>query len=95
MWDPQFAQQVISQDDANNCITLGAIVAGVADPFNLTDADFETVKQKLIALKPNLLTFYAGFDEGVNIFAQSGIKLMYSMGEPQVPALKARASMPR
>ncbi|MCB1498846.1 MAG: extracellular solute-binding protein [Bauldia sp.] len=88
MWDPQYVQQVISQDDANNCITLGAIVAGVKNPFNLSDADFETVKAKLIALKGNLLTFFAGFDEGVNIFAQNGIKLMYSMGEPQVPALQ-------
>jgi spermidine/putrescine-binding protein len=90
LWDPAFAQQIIMQDDANNCITLGAIVAGVADPFNLSDADFETVKAKLIEQKPLLLTYYAGFDDGVTIFAQSDVKLMYSMGEPQLPALKAK-----
>ncbi len=90
MWDPQYAQQVISQDDANNCITLGALVVGVKDPFNLSDADFEAVKKKLIEQKQLLLTYYAGFDDGVNIFSQSGVKLMYSMGEPQVPALKKK-----
>lgn len=90
LWNPDFAQQIIMQDDANNCITLGAIVAGVKDPFNLTDADFEAVKAKLIEQKPLLLTYYAGFDEGVTIFAQSDIKLMYSMGEPQLPALKKK-----
>ena len=90
MWDPAYAQQIIMQDDATNCITLGAIVVGVADPFNLTDADFEAVKAKLIAQKPLLLTYFAGFDDGVSIFAQSDVKLMFSMGEPQLPALKAK-----
>ncbi|MBL8583668.1 MAG: extracellular solute-binding protein [Rhizobiaceae bacterium] len=90
MWNPDFAQQIIMQDDANNCITLGAIVVGVKDPFNLTDADFEAVKAKLIEQKPLLLTYFAGFDEGVTIFAQSDVKLMYSMGEPQLPALKKK-----
>lgn len=88
MWDPQFAQQVISQDDANNMITLGAIVVGAKDPFNLTADDFAAIKAKLIEQKKNLLTYYAGFEDGVNIFAQSGVKLMYSMGEPQVPMLQ-------
>lgn len=90
LWNPEFAQQIIMQDDANNCITLGAIVVGVKDPFNLTDADFEAVKAKLIEQKPLLLTYYAGFDDGVTIFAQSDVKLMYSMGEPQLPALKQK-----
>jgi putative spermidine/putrescine transport system substrate-binding protein/spermidine/putrescine transport system substrate-binding protein len=90
MWDPQYAQQMISQDDANNCITLGAIVTGAADPFNLSDADLARITAKMIEQKGLLLTYYAGFDDGVSIFASSGIKLMYSMGEPQVPALREK-----
>lgn len=90
MWDPQYAQQLISMDDANNCITWGALVAGVANPYNLSDADFETVKNKLIEQKKLLLSYFAGFDEGVNMFAQNSIKVMYSMGEPQVGALKKK-----
>lgn len=88
MWDPQYAQQMISQDDANNCTTLAAIVVGAKDPFNLTDAEFDQIKQKLIEQKQLLLTYYAGFEDGVRIFAESNVKLMYSMGEPQVPALR-------
>ena len=57
-------------------------------PINLTDEEFEKVKEKLIEQKKLLLSYYAGFDDGVNIFAQNGIKLMFSMGEPQVPALE-------
>ena len=90
MWDPQYAQQLISMDDANNCITWGALAAGLPNPYNLSDADFETVKQKLIAQKKLLLSYYAGFDEGVTMFAQNSIKVMFSMGEPQVPALKKK-----
>jgi spermidine/putrescine-binding protein len=90
LWDPKYAQQVISLDDANNCITLAALVLGFKDPFNLSDDQFAQVKAKLIAQKKNLLTYYAGFDEGVNIFAQNNIKAMFSMGEPQVKSLQAK-----
>ncbi len=88
MWDPQYAQQIIALDDANNNITNAAIVLGFEDPFHLSDAQFDQVKAKLIEQKKLLLTYYAGFDEGVDIFASSGVKLMFSMGEPQVGGLK-------
>lgn len=90
MWDPQYAQQMLWQDDANNSITLGALIVGAANPYQLTDDDFANVKAKLIEQKQLLLSYYAGYDDGVNLFAQNGIKLMYSMGEPQVPALKGK-----
>lgn len=90
MWDEQYAQQMIALDDANNSIVLAALVLGLKDPYKLSDDEFTQVKEKLIAQKKLLLTYYAGFDEGVNIFAQNKIKLMFSMGEPQVPALTAK-----
>jgi spermidine/putrescine-binding protein len=90
MWDPQYAQQMIALDDANNSIVLGALVLGLPNPYNLTDAEFEQVKQKLIEQKKLLLSYYAGFDEGVKLFADNKLKLMFSMGEPQVAALKAK-----
>jgi putative spermidine/putrescine transport system substrate-binding protein/spermidine/putrescine transport system substrate-binding protein len=100
MWDPQYAQQMLWQDDANNSITLGALIVGAANPYQLTDDDFAKIKAKLIEQKKLLLSYYAGFDDGVNLFAQNGIKLMYSMGEPQVPALvkkgvKAALAIPK
>ena len=89
-WDPKYAQQMIALDDANNWIVTAALVLGIKDPFNLTDAQFAAVKDKLIAAKKLLLTYYAGFDDGVSIFAQGGVKVMFSMGEPQVPSLKKK-----
>jgi len=90
MWDEQYVQQMIALDDANNSVVLAALVLGLKDPYKLSDDEFNQVKEKLIAQKKLLLTYYAGFDDGVNIFAQNKIKLMFSMGEPQVPALQAK-----
>ena len=81
MWDPQYEQQMIALDDANNSIVLAALVLGFEKPYDLTDEQFEQVKQKLIEQKRLLLTYYAGFDEGAEIFAQNDIKLAFSMGE--------------
>lgn len=88
MSDPQYAQQIIAVDDANNQIVVAALTLGIDDPYNLTDEQFQQVKQKLIEQKQLLLTYYAGFDDGVSIFAQNNIKLMLSMGELQLRALK-------
>jgi len=90
MWDPQYEQQMIALDDANNSIVLAALVLGFEKPYDLTDEQFEQVKQKLIEQKKLLLTYYAGFDEGVQIFDENDIRLMFSMGEPQATALKEK-----
>jgi putative spermidine/putrescine transport system substrate-binding protein len=81
LWDPKYKGKVISLDDANNCINFAAIVLGIQDPFHLTDAQFAEVKAKLIALKRNLLTYFAGFDEGTTIWSENDVVLMFSMGE--------------
>jgi spermidine/putrescine-binding protein len=90
MWDPQYAQQMIVLDDANNNIVNAAITLGYKDPFNLTPDQFGFIKTKLIEQKKLVLTYYAGFEDGVNIFSQGGVKLMFSMGEPQVGMLKEK-----
>lgn len=90
MWDPQYKGRVISQDDANNNINLGAIMLGIADPFNLKPGDFPTVKKKLSDLRGNLLTYFAGFDEGTTLFSENNVVLMFSMGELSAVALQKK-----
>lgn len=87
LWDPRYKGKIIVMDDANNAIVTAALTLGIKDPFNLTDADFAAIKTKLLAQKANVASYYAGFDDGVSIFAQGGIDLMMSMGEPQAPML--------
>ncbi len=90
LWDPQYKGKVISLDDANNDINFGAIALGIKDPFNLDDQQFAQVKDKLIALKKNLLTYFAGFDEGTTIWSENDVLLMFSMGELAAINLKKK-----
>lgn len=90
LWDPANTGHVLALDDANNNVTNAAIVLGLSDPFNLSDADFDRVKDKLIEQKRHLISYYAGFEEGVNIWSSSEARLMFSMGEFQAVELADR-----
>ena len=83
MWDPRYKGRVTILDDANNNITNTAIILGLPDPFNLSDAEFEQVKTKMLSLQDNILTYFAGLEEGVSVWEQNDIVLMYAMGEYQ------------
>ena len=90
LWSPDNAGHVLALDDANNNVTNAAIILGLDDPFNLSDADFDAVKQKLIEQKQYLISYYAGFEEGVNMWDSSEATLMFSMGEFQTVELANR-----
>ena len=60
MWDEQYAQQMLWMDDANNSITLAALIVGAANPYQLTDDDFAKIKEKLIAQKKLLAQLLCG-----------------------------------
>jgi len=90
LWDDKYQGRAIAMDDATNAIVTTALFLGIKDPFNMSDADFAAVKAKLIEQKKYVLTYYAGFDDGVSIFAQGNVVLMMSMGEPQVPMLQKK-----
>ena len=90
LWDPANAGHILALDDANNNVTNAAIVLGIDEPFNLSDEDFDAVKQKLIEQKQYLISYYAGFEEGVNIWDTSEASLMFSMGEFQAVELANR-----
>ncbi len=90
LWSSENAGHVLALDDANNNVTNAAIVLGLDDPFNLSDADFDAVKMKLIEQKQYLISYYAGFEEGVNMWESSEATLMFSMGEFQTVELSGR-----
>ncbi len=89
-WDPEQKGRVLIQDDANNNVTWAAIALGFENPYKLNDEQFEAVKQKLIALKNNALTFYTGLDDGASIFVQDGVNLLFPMGQAQGALIKSR-----
>ena len=87
MWDPKNAQKLINFDDPGT-ITLGALLLGFPNPYKLDPGQLQACKAKLIEQKPLLLSYYTGFEDGVKIFSENGIKAMLSIGELQQVNLK-------
>jgi len=90
LWDEKYKGRIIVLDDTNNNIVNTAIILGFPDPFNLTDEQLQAVKQKLIEQKKVLLSYFAGFEEGNNIWESGNAVLMFSMGEFQAVDLEKR-----
>jgi len=57
MWDQRYAGKLAMGGAAEETVAIAAIVAGAADPFNLTDAEVAKAKDLLLKQKP-LLRFY-------------------------------------
>ena len=58
LWNPEYKGHVAITDGAEGGIVYTSMALGY-DPYNLTDAQFAAVKQKMIDLKPNLLMYWA------------------------------------
>ena len=69
LWDPRYKGKVVMFDDSYIAIPMVALYAGAKDPYNLSDADFEKVRQALKELRPQVRTVAAGFDDAVGIYA--------------------------
>jgi putative spermidine/putrescine transport system substrate-binding protein len=83
LWDPALEGRLIALDDANNNIVTAALYLGLEDPYNLSDEQFAQVKDALIEMKRLLVTYYTGFDEGVEIWKQNDVVASLAMGEFQ------------
>jgi spermidine/putrescine-binding protein len=57
LWDPAYKGHVAIYDGADAAVVYTSLALGY-DPYNLTDEQFQAVKQKLIELKPNLLMYW-------------------------------------
>jgi len=89
-WDPANKGKVLIQDDANNNVSWAAIALGFKDPYRLSDEQFAAVKQKLIELKRNALTFYTGLDDGASLFVQGNVELLFPMGQAQSALIRKK-----
>jgi spermidine/putrescine transport system substrate-binding protein len=57
LWDERYAGKLSMGEDVTDTSIIAALVAGVADPYNMTDEDLAKVKDLLAKQKP-LLRFY-------------------------------------
>lgn len=89
LWDPKYKGQVITYDDADTNITIAALASGIANPYNLTEAQLQQMKARLVALKQQLAGFYAFSQDSVQLAQNNDVALMLGgYGDAQLRALK-------
>ncbi|PWR21615.1 extracellular solute-binding protein [Zavarzinia compransoris] len=72
LWDPALKGKLAIWDNLES-LYLAARYVGVKDVYNMTDEELEAAKQALIALKPNIVKFWASDAEFAELYASGGI----------------------
>lgn len=62
LWDPQYAGHVALWDSGEANHAIAALALGL-DPWKTTPEQDQQIKQKLIEIKPNLVTYWVDFTE--------------------------------
>ncbi|MCB8928034.1 MAG: extracellular solute-binding protein [Ardenticatenaceae bacterium] len=66
LWDPQYAGHVAIWDSAETNYVMTALALGF-DPWGTTPEQEAEIEQKLIELKPNLLTYWSDYTEAYDL----------------------------
>ena len=89
LWDPAYKGRVLAYDNGEHNFSIAALAEGVANPFKLTDAELETAKAQLIAMKNNVLSFYTTPDEALQIWQANDVAVLFAnYGQQQVKTMK-------
>ena len=96
MWDPKYKGKVSVWDDLST-VYMAAQVLGYDKPdpsqlYNLSDAQLEAVKKKLLELKPNVRKMWATGGELTNLFQSH--EIVVAMGWPLNTADLKKAGFP-
>ena len=90
LWDPRYRGKVLAFNDGTHNFSLAAQALGVSTPFLLGDQDWPAMVNQLIALRRNVLTFYAQPEESVDLFKSHRAALMLAnYGLQQLQLMKA------
>jgi len=88
LWNPEYAGHIALWDsgEANHAMT--ALALGF-DPWHTTPDQDEQIKQKLIALKPNLLTYWVDFTEVPQLMSSGDAWIVVNAWQDAYSSLKA------
>jgi putative spermidine/putrescine transport system substrate-binding protein len=90
LWDARYRGKVLVYDGAAHNFSLAAQALGKPSVFQLREDDWPAVIDHLIALRRNVLTFYAQPDESVELFMGKRAALMLAnYGSQQLQLLRA------
>jgi spermidine/putrescine-binding protein len=96
LWDPKYKGKLSLWDDLSSVYMAAQVLGfGKQDPtaiYNLSDAQLEQVKTKLIALKPNVRKLWTTGGELTNLFQNH--EVIAAMGWPLVTNQLRKAGMP-
>jgi len=74
LWDPQYEGMIGAWDSGEYPWVYAALSMGY-DPYNATEEQREEIREKVIALKPNIRTFYATSAEGIQLLASGDVAM--------------------
>jgi spermidine/putrescine-binding protein len=76
-WDPALKGQVSIFDDSQAVINMVALTLGYSDPNHLSDQQFEAVKAKLDALRPQIKRLTSGYNDQTDQIARGEASMAY------------------
>jgi len=89
LWDPQYAGKVLAYDNGEHNFSFTALTLGIENPFHLSTEQFAAIKDKLIDLKKNTLSFYTTADEALQIYQNNDVALIWAnYGQQQLKAMQ-------
>lgn len=89
LWDPKYKGKVLAYDNGEHNFSFTALTLGAEDPFHLTPGQLDEIKDKLIDLKRNVLSFYTTADEALQIYQSNDVALIWAnYGQQQVKAME-------
>lgn len=89
LWDPKLQGRVLAFNGSSHNFSLASQARG-RDPFRIAADDFPQLGEQLIALRRNVLTFYATPEESVDLFHAHQVALMLAnYGSQQLQLMRA------
>ncbi|MBZ0216530.1 MAG: ABC transporter substrate-binding protein [Fimbriimonadaceae bacterium] len=88
LWDPKYKSKVLAYDNGEHNFSFTALTLGIEDPFHLSADQMAKIKEKLVALKQNVLSFYSAPDEALQLYKSNDVALIWAnYGQQQVKAM--------
>ena len=89
LWDPKYQGKILLYDASAHNFSFAALAEGIENPFNLSDAQLEEIKGKLIALQKNALSYYQSADEALQIYNSNDVAMIFAnFGQQQLKLMK-------
>ena len=89
-WDEKYKGKILAYDNGEHNFSFTALTMGIEDPFHLSAEQMAAIKEKLGALRKNVLSFYTTPDEALQLYKSNDVALIWAnYGQQQVKAMKA------